>query len=91
MITKSTQIKAKKTFTRQVGDSVYIFNSSTGKIFQLNETGSVIWNQLARPTTITRLATTLTQEFEISLSEALKDCVELIKKLEKLGYITVIK
>jgi hypothetical protein len=88
-ITLSTKIQTKKVFTREVGECVYIFNAKTGKIFQLNETGSTLWKYLSKPKTFTQLSDHLTEVYAVSRAVAEKDSKTFVQQMHKLGYLSL--
>ena len=63
----------------QVGDLDAIYN--------LNEVGAFIWEQLDGPKSVTQLTEAVRDEFEVALEQAEKDTSQFIAALEAAGMI----
>ncbi len=61
------------------GDATLDFNG----ILTLNESGYMLWNLLEKGCTREDMAKALTEEYEVSLDEALADCDAFIEKLQQ--------
>lgn len=63
----------------QVGDLDAIYN--------LNEAGSFIWDQIDGRKTVTQIAEAMREEFDVALDQAREDTAEFIGALEAAGMI----
>ena len=64
-----------------VADETVNFNG----MLTLNETGILLWNLLEKGSTREALAEALTNEYDVTYSEALADVDEYIGKLQRAG------
>lgn len=62
-------------------DGVVLMDIQGGNIFNLNPSGSVIWQQIAKGSPIDEIAQIVSKRFDISFEQALKDVKELIEQL----------
>jgi hypothetical protein len=74
-----------------VDSTVYILHTQTNTIHTLNETASFIWNHLDKPTTIGDLARLITETYDTTYSEALKDTNNFINKYISSGYVKYVQ
>ena len=81
------QYRRNNVFTREINGQTYMFDPKNGKIIELNETGTVIWNLLARERTIKDIALHLTACYDIRISVAKKDVSDFINTMLNSGYI----
>ena len=58
-----------------------------GALFSLNETGRAIWEKLDGKNNLKRIALEMSEDFEVSLKEAEKDCLDLIEELLEKGIV----
>lgn len=66
-----------------VADAAVDFNG----MLTLNESGVILWKRLMEGCTREDLATALTDEYEVSLEQALVDVDEFLGKLDRAGCI----
>jgi hypothetical protein len=59
-------------------------------IYVMNDVGSRIWELLAAPTPVERIADTLSQEFEVTAERAIDDVAEFLGMLQERGLIEYI-
>lgn len=75
---------------RQLADETVILDTVSGEYFRLNETGSLIWSQLASGmSSEDALADYLAKMCAISREVAHRDVVELLEELRDRGLVTV--
>lgn len=69
-------------------DETILFNPEKKQFCVLNRTASLIWNQLASPTTVDSLAAKLCQSFSgVSLENALRDAESAVQQMLELKFI----
>ena len=84
-------MKIKENFVlRQVADTWVVLPLGQATVdfkgmLTLNESGILLWRLLEKGTTREALATALTEEYEVSESEALADADEFVQKLRAVG------
>lgn len=84
-------MKIKENFVlRQVADTWVVLPLGQATVdfkgmLTLNESGLLLWRLLEKGTTREALATALTEEYEVSESEALADADEFVQKLRAVG------
>ncbi len=66
-----------------VGDDVVVLDLDGSVYMKLNESGSLLWEQLAQPHTVHELAEVLVQRYEVSEPQALADVDEFIAELRR--------
>lgn len=66
---------------QEVQGRVVILSTKLSKSFELNETASFIWTCLKTNSSLNEIAESVTNEFEITFSDALIDSELLIKDL----------
>ena len=77
---------------RRIGDDTILV--PTGRdivdqrsLFTLNDTGSFVWETLARPSTPEQIHQALLEEFEVEADQALKDLGQFLARLAEAGCI----
>ena len=84
-------MKIKKKFVlRQVADTWVVLPLGEATVdfkgmLTLNESGILLWRLLEKGTTREALAAALTEEYEVSETEALADADEFVQKLRVVG------
>lgn len=84
-------MKIKKNFVlRQVADTWVVLPLGEATVdfkgmLTLNESGILLWRLLEKGTTREALAAALTEEYEVSETEALADADEFVQKLRVVG------
>jgi hypothetical protein len=58
-------------------------------IYSFNTTGSLIWNLLETPRTVTQLASTIATAYEIELSQAESDVTKFVTEMKAVGLVEV--
>ena len=78
--------------TRSIGTETVVVPICSGvgeldAIYTLNEAGSRIWQLLAEPCSVRRLAETICDEYDVSMETATADVIELLDALESRGLV----
>ncbi len=66
-----------------------LLNLKTRVYYSINETGSVIWNRLHSGKSVPEIAESLTDEYEIELSEAISHVESFLSGLADNGLVDV--
>ena len=66
-----------------IDDETIILEPESSNFFRLNDTGTEVWKLADGKMSIGEIARKITEMFEISKEEALKDVVSIVKELEK--------
>ena len=74
----------------EVDDEVVMLSITNSEYYNLNEIGSIIWRQLKESTSLNKLISKLTQEFEVSEDECRTDVLPFINELLELGIIEML-
>lgn len=69
--------------SRRIGEETVLVSPKTGKVFVLNETGSLIWEMCDGKRSVDELAAYLAADFGILPEQAGADVLELIQELAK--------
>ncbi len=84
---KKLRLSSKQVSTELSGETM-ILHIDKGIYFQLNETGTLVWNTLSQgDKSLEELSALLVDNFEIDQQTASQDTEELIKELNKEGLI----
>jgi hypothetical protein len=70
-----------------IDDEIVLFSGDTNSYFNLNRTGSIIWELIENPISVQELINQLATRFQIAPSEITNDVMEYIIPLEKKGII----
>jgi hypothetical protein len=85
------KILPKKTVKDQIeGESGYLFDETTGYVYELNETGSRIWLMVKMGLTYDEIVERISQEYEVDRSMLERDVKEFLDKLIKYGVVEVV-
>ncbi len=79
-------LKRNDTVIERFGEDLLLFDSSSGKLFEVNETGKSIWTMINGEHCLREIREKLEVDFEES-QKAEKDLIEFIKKLNELNLI----
>jgi hypothetical protein len=60
-------------------------------IYSFNETGSLIWELLATPTTLFEVVSTITREFDVTREQAESDALRFVREMLLVGLVEVSK
>lgn len=88
-IKNNSILRKKDHVIERVAEELLLFDSSSGKLFELNDTGKAVWNLLNGKHTIEEIQKNIQQEFE-KTSNIPKDLVSFITKLLELNLIEII-
>jgi hypothetical protein len=80
-------VKGKDTAHRLLATEAIVVNFKTSLFYNLNEVGAFIWEHCDGRTPVAEIARALTDEFEVSLDEAQRDCLEFIEGLVEQGVL----
>jgi hypothetical protein len=61
------------------------------ELFVLNDSGELLWNWLAAPTSVAELARNLMREYQISMEEAAADAEGFIHSLREIGMVDEVR
>lgn len=67
---------------RVIEGSAFIVDSGGSMLHELNDTGSFIWELINAKHTLKEIASLVSEEFDVSQSQAEKDVLNFIKELE---------
>jgi hypothetical protein len=85
------KILPKKTVKDQIEEeSGYLFDETTGYVYELNETGSRIWLMVKMGLTYDEIVERISQEYEVDRSMLERDVKEFLDKLIKYGVVEVV-
>lgn len=80
-------IHSPRTASRVFGQDAVIISPAENTVRMLNPTGSRIWELADGSRTMDEIAALLTQDFEVSLSEARQQVAEFLSDLETRGLV----
>jgi hypothetical protein len=72
---------------RALGDSAVLVHLQTNRIFELNDTGRVIWERLAAGASIEAVVATLASDFDVDAVTARVETARLITELGREGLL----
>ena len=72
---------------RRVGDEVIAIERDTSTYLATNETGSALWQSLARGTTLRELVDLIVGRYGVSVSRATADVEQFLAALESRGLL----
>jgi hypothetical protein len=73
-----------------LGDKVVMLDPEADRYLRLNRTGSVLWNQLERPTKVEELAAGLADAEGIPVDRAQADTIAFVEQLIAHGAVQVV-
>lgn len=79
-------LRKKEDVIERYGEELLLFDSSTGKLFEVNETGKTIWSMLDDKYSVKNIREQLREKFE-SIQDIDRDLSEFLDKLLKLNLI----
>lgn len=82
-------IKESDVLFTSMGEDAVLLHVQRGDYYSLNRVGARLWVLTDGTKSIKDLAGLITEEFDISLDQAIKDILELAEQLEKEGLVTV--
>jgi len=79
-------LKKKGDVIKRFGEELLLFDSSEGKLFEVNETGKTIWSMLDGKHTVKEIKEKLEEEFE-GIQEIDRDLSDFLNRLHELDLI----
>ena len=73
--------------TADMNGAAVMMDISTGKYFNLGQTGGRIWELLEQPMTIEKLLQTLTAEYDVSYERCKADTLPFLQKMADKGLL----
>lgn len=64
-------------------------HSRAAELFVLNESGELLWSELANPTSIPDLARKLMNAYAVGSEDAVADAEEFVRSLQAIGAVTL--
>lgn len=77
-----------KTASRVLAGEAIVLTPQNSKIHSFNETGSRIWELLAKEPTVRELVAKIRSEFEVSEEQARADVIAFLEELAAKGIVT---
>lgn len=71
----------------QVDGEMVLLAPGAGRYFGLNEVGSLIWEQLERPTPLDRIHREIVDRYDVGKDEAWTGLTEVMKEMEEHGLV----
>jgi hypothetical protein len=87
-INDDSVLKKRETILERLGDELLLFDSSVGKLFEVNETGKIIWEMLNGQHSVGAIKKILREEFE-EANELDDDIEEFLDRLIQLSILDV--
>ena len=88
--TTTTKIaRNKKTIFKEVGNTVYILDTTNTTIHTLNETASFIWKLAQKPVDLDTIVERVCEEFNVDRAKALNDIKEFVNKYIQQRYLKI--
>jgi hypothetical protein len=84
---KAYPIKTSDTAYRLISDGAILVNFHNSYFYNLNPVGTFIWERCDGRHTPDEIAAELVDEFEVTLEEVVKDCLEFLHSLEENGLL----
>lgn len=75
--------------SKKVDDDVVVLNIKDGTYFKLNETGTIVWDQLAQGASIEEAIGQILKSYNSSYEVAKKDVVSLVASLQDEGLLKI--
>ena len=94
MLQTETFIRSRSVVARVVAGETLIvpIRAKVGdlaSIYSFNGTGSLIWKLLEAPKTLSQVAATVAQEYDIELAQAERDVAEFVNEMKAVGLVEV--
>lgn len=83
-------VRTNKALASTIKDELVMFDVDAGQYYGLNSVATAVWNHLETEKTVDELCQVLTQEFDISVKECLKEMLGFLPELEEKGLIEVV-
>jgi hypothetical protein len=72
---------------KRLDQATVLVDISTSRIFELNETGTRIWELLGQGLDVERIVEHLVSEFEVADSQAAEEATKLLSQLQNEGLV----
>jgi hypothetical protein len=79
--------KKNQEVAEKIGATTMLFDSSVGRLFELNETGKAIWSMCDGSRTVEEIAKVMVSEYGIEPAKAADDTSAFITKMRELNLI----
>ncbi len=90
-ITSTTKlIRSDQFITATVDDDIVMMSIEKGAYFSLDETGTTIWEQLAKPVTVADICTRLEQQFDVDPAQCEADVRAFLNELAQEGMVELV-
>jgi hypothetical protein len=73
---------------RRTGETAVLVQVGSGRIFELNATGAVIWDLISAGAESDAIVLALTEQFEVSDTQASDELTRLVGELRAAGLLT---
>ncbi len=83
--------KNPQTITKKIGGELVILDPIAGEIRSLNQTASLIWENIQPKITVDEIIKKICQKYEISVEKAKKEAINFLDKYLKIGLIKPVK
>ncbi|MBC8494620.1 PqqD family protein [archaeon] len=80
---KSIPKKRKDIESEKIDDETIILLLETGKFYNLNSSGSIVWNLINGKRNIEEIIVSMSKKFSVGKKALEKDVIEMLNKLEK--------
>jgi len=77
--------------TKKIGEQLVILDPIAGEIRSLNQTASLIWENIEPKKNVEEIIKKICQEYEVSVKKSQKEVVVFLDKYLKIGLIKPIK
>jgi hypothetical protein len=82
-------VKSKDVTWKVLDGETVLLNLDTGIYFTLNATGTGVWELFDGQTSLAETARALCEQFDVTLEQAERDCMELAKALMDEGLVRI--
>lgn len=90
MLSSSSTITViKEQVSSNLGEEAVILDPKSGSYYGLNDVGSLIWNLIQTPKTVSQIQNAVLNEYEVTPEECDPDILELLKDMQSRGLIEV--
>lgn len=89
MATASLLVKKDQVHAKVIEGKLFLIDFDSAVVLELNEVGALIWNSLAQSESLDQILDRITQEFNIGLPQAKKDCMNFLKELKRCDLVAL--
>jgi hypothetical protein len=76
-------------YVRSFGEELVLLDFGRGEYFGLDEVGGEIWRRLEAGDSLSRIADSIVQQYDVEKEIALRDIVELVSRLSNHSLVTI--